>query len=148
MRLTILFLLIASNSFAQLADKTLEGQLNDFVTTAEALIVTKQADFFSSKGGKYYQGIWTHTDANLPADGATATPVKTVKPTDQTDDWNSFGISFASKIPTAVSITYYNGPQGKGYVVHYKLLVLGEQWMRSVNTGPEDYRTHDWRKLL
>jgi hypothetical protein len=147
MRITLLFLFIVSNSFAQIENKTLETQLNDFVATAEALIADKQATFFASKNGRYYQGIWTHTDANLPADGGTATPTKTVKPTDQTEDWNGFNMNFAAKIPTAVSITFYNGPSGKGYVTHYKLLINGEKWMRSVNTGPEAYRTHDWMKL-
>lgn len=146
MRLIISLLFISSSAFAQLADKTLEGQLNDFVTASQSVITDKQAAFFASKQGKYYQGIWTHTDAALPADGATATPVKTVKPTDQGENWNDFGMSFASKIPTAVAITFYNGPSGKGYVTHYKLKVGLDIWMRSVNTGPETYRSHDWRK--
>jgi hypothetical protein len=147
MRFILLFMLMTVPAFAQLADKTLEGNLNTFVDTAEASIASRQSVYFGSKG-KYFQGIATHTDAALPADGTTQTPIKTVKPTDQTENWNDFGVTFASKIPCAVSITYYNGPSGKGYVTHYKLKVGLEIWLRSVNTGPEAYRSHDWKKVL
>ena len=140
----ILFSLISSSCFAQLADKTLEGQLNTFIDTIQSNIDSRQTIYIGSKG-KYFQGIATHPDAALPADGSTVTPTKTVKPTDQAENWTDFGVTFSSKIPCAVSITYYNGPQGKGYVVHYKLLVGSEKWIRSVNVGPETRRTHDWQ---
>lgn len=43
----------------------------------------------------------------------------------------------------AVTVDFYDGPSGRGYVVNGYVLLNGVSYRRSINVGPETYRTTD-----
>ena len=94
----------------------------------------------------YFQGIRTHSPT--PGDGAEPAPDRSRRPTDQTEDWNAAGFSLPARMPAALAVHVYDGPQGKGYTAILEVLVAGRRWRRAESFGPEAvHRTHAWREI-
>ena len=66
------------------------------------------------------------------------------KPTDQTESWLAFGITLPAFTEAALSVETYTGPSGSGYVIHADVISDGTLYRKSMNSGPEAWRTRDW----
>lgn len=68
------------------------------------------------------------------------------KPSDVAEGWEDVKMD---EYPDGdMWVDVYNGPLGEGYVVNYSITKDGVEYVRSVNVGPEKYRTHDWQEVI
>ncbi|MBK6639702.1 MAG: hypothetical protein IPG34_20080 [Rhodocyclaceae bacterium] len=110
-----------------------EGRLSALASLQDA--------YASAHGGRYFQGVaWT-----AAADGADTNSNLSLKPHDQAEGWADFGASLPSRVPAALAINVYNGPQGWGYTVTARVLLGGEVWTRvwSGSADPDESAV-DW----
>ncbi len=103
-----------------------------------------QSTYRSTKG-RYWQGARTHTI--IPLEGLPSAPNLSLKPTDQSESWAAFGLTLPALSEAALSIETYSGPSGSGYVIHADVYSEGTLHRKSINVGPEPYRTRDWTPL-
>lgn len=96
--------------------------------------------------GQYYQGLQSHStapDTITPPDGLDD------HPTYQNDDlgvlWEAAALPW--EIGWAFSVSTYDGPEGKGYVLTISTVIEGVTYQRAVNVGPETYRAADWYEV-
>lgn len=105
-------------------------------------LALKQPVYFAANG-RYWQGARTH--AVPPSDGVLAAPNLKVKPTDQTDSWETFGITLPALTSAAYTVHAYNTRAGHGYVIHADILISGIWHRKSVNAvGPATWFTKTW----
>lgn len=115
----------------------LNTQIVTLLSDLSTFVQTRQATYLAGHG-RYWQGV--RTPLVVPADGATATVDLTRRPTDQTETWGDFGVTFPGPIPVSVQIDVYNGPGGHGYTVTVVIRMSTETWRRTFNVGPEPWR--------
>lgn len=114
------------------------------LATLWAAIQTKQDAYAAAHGGRYWQGLKTHTVT--PADGTETTPdVGTRVPTDQPSVWPSALRNTA--MPMAIQIDVYDGVLGPGYTATVFVTVAGTTYSRTANSGPETWRTQPWAQV-
>jgi len=113
--------------------------VNDLATE----VATKQTNYKTAKG-KYGQMILTHD--TIPADDIPTAPDKTKKPTDQTEDWNTFegGISLPATMECAVCIDVSFGPGGDAYSINGFVIESGTTYRRIKNVGNFPTPEQDW----
>lgn len=103
-----------------------------------------QGDYHNATG-RYYQALRSHSEV---PDVLSEPDHLSGKPTDQDEDlayfWGRAHAALPAKIGWAFSINTYSGPDGDGYVLTANAEIDGETWTRSVNVGPEDWRSSDW----
>ena len=116
---------------------TIDNLIADLITQ----LATLQPPYRAGRN-RYWQGTPTH--AVPPSDGAATAPNRNSKPTDQTENWQTFGIALPATIEASLSVSVYNGPAGQGYVVHAHVIVSGVWHRKSLNVGPDAWRTHTW----
>ena len=121
--------------------QTLKDQCDPLIDTLVTDLVSIQSTY-KTANNKYWQGI--ACVPILPADGNEESSDLTVKPTDQAENWNDESISLASTLPVCLQVDSYDGPQGLGYVVSGVVIEATRTYKRSVNIGPETYRTQIW----
>jgi hypothetical protein len=72
------------------------------------------------------------------------------RPTDQSTPLAELWVY--SGLPMELSWSFrvdtYDGEQGPGYVLEISTTIDGEVYLRSLNVGPENYRTRNWFKVL
>lgn len=110
-------------------------------------VVAKQDAYAADHGGRFWQGMRSHS-VN-PSEGATALPtIGTTCPTDQLGEpWPTAVRNLA--IEMAVQCDCYDaGAAGTGYVVTVWVDVLGTTYSRSQNVGPESHRTEAWHVVI
>jgi len=126
------------------------AQIRDAVNAKLAPILAAiddaQTVYFGIKG-RYWQGLWTHSIAPLNAELLSPDRYSD-KPTDIAETWAQLASAVNSlvdvPIPCRIRCDVYNGPGGWGYVASGEVRVNGKTYLRSVNRGPESWRTHDW----
>lgn len=115
-------------------------------TTLDASLASLQAKVdayqpgYLVTNGRYWQGI--QTPAVVPADGVLGALDLTVKPTDQTENWQPLAVVVASA-PLSVACHTHNGPLGKGYTIHGTVMVSGQKWVRAIGLGAHS-QNFDW----
>lgn len=100
-----------------------------------------QADFYSNYG-RYWQGLRTHIV--VPEAGSPSPPMTTTHPTDQPESWADVGVPLSDTMDMALTVSVYDGPSGKGYVVVAETVISETLWLRTINFGPETWRQHYW----
>jgi len=106
-------------------------------------ILDMQSSYYTTNS-KYAQGLPTH--AVLPEDGLEAAPTELAQsPTDQAESWNDL-ITLPSTLKAAIEIDIYQTPTGWGYIVTFRLLINGIEWVKSIDEGPTG-RDRDWYPL-
>lgn len=93
-------------------------------------------------GGRTWQGLKTHA-TNPADDNATAPSIGTGCPIGQPGEpWPSSVRSGNKKHATQCDC--YRGPSGDGYQLTVFVTVLGVEYARTINFGPETYRAQGW----
>lgn len=116
-------------------------KINTLLANFKTALTSAQSNYFTAKG-RYWQGL--QTPLVIPTDQNELVVEKTHHPTDQVESWEDVSIVLPASLSIALAVHVYDGPLGHGYMVIGKVK-LGEQyWMRSVNMGPEVWRTHKW----
>src|SRR5688572_17536421 len=116
---------------------TIETELTELITE----LAVMQPAFFSIYG-RYWQGIRTHTTP--PADGTKTPPNPEGKPTDQSETWKDLGLTLPEQTEASYSVSAYHSRAGHGYVIHADVIVVGVHHRKSLNVGPDTWRTHTW----
>jgi hypothetical protein len=145
--IAILVLAFASVSMASAQGETLPLQL-DYVN-AELDVFIPRLDSFQAEyygfNGQYFQAVQSHS--TIPA-GVEPADI-TSHPTDQEEVlatlWNYAGLPLETN--WALQIDTYNGPDGPGYVLTVSTNVNEEIWIKSINFGPDTWRSTDWYKV-
>lgn len=126
-------------------------RVDDWLTARWPTVQARQTAYAAAHGGRYFQGIRTHT---VEPNHTTATFADTTsdklatKPTDQAEDWLSFlseinGVA----IPAVFVMDVYQSPSGWGYVAHVYARHNGVLYHRAQNVGPETDRTQAWHAV-
>ena len=142
---TLILMVFASPASAQ---TTVRDKADAMWANLAAHVSDRQAAYLAANPPEagYFQGIRTHSPT--PGDGAEPAPDRSRRPTDQVEDWNAAGFTLPAKMPAALAVHVYDGPQGKGYTAILEVLVAGRRWRRAESFGPEAaHRTHAWREI-
>lgn len=139
--LALMLILTVSVAYAQEPNPPqldyIDAQLAVFLPRLE----TFQNDYYYNNG-QYYQALQSHT---APPAGVVPADV-TSHPTDQdailATLWDFAGLP--DETNWSLQIDTYNGPSGPGYVLTVKTDVNGSIWIKSINYGPDTYRSADW----
>ena len=135
-------------------NKALQDRCDALLSQIDAAATTRQAAYFNAfigsgdrrrRRGRYFQGILTHPI--LPADGVPLPPDPTVKPTDQPTSWADANVSLPATMEAACQIDVYDGALGQGWVLTALVRVATRVYAKAINHGPEEWRSHDWRRL-
>ena len=111
-----------------------------------AAIQTRQDTYAANHGGRYWQGLRSHSVT--PAEGNTALPnIGLACPSDQLGEPWPAGIR-TTAIEMAIQINCYRGPLGDGYEAQVYVRVLGNLYTRTAQVGPETYRTRPWAQVV
>ncbi len=121
--------------------QTLKDQIDPIIDDLATQLTSIQSAYKTSNN-RYWQGV--DCVSILPADGNEESSNLAVKPTDQTETWNDESISLASTLPVRLRVDSYDGPQGLGYVIVGVVIEDTRIYRRSINVGPETYRTQTW----
>ena len=112
-------------------------------------IVARQDNFYTNRG-RYWQGVMTHTQGNIPRHlsasyNPTVPDQLDFNTTDNFDNWRAvFPEWDGVPIDAAVKCDVYEGPQGKGWCATPYVYFNGTLYSRSQNVGPESERTQAW----
>ncbi len=121
----------------------LQSTIDTELAALISALALKQPAYFAANG-RYWQGARTLTTP--PSDGLLAAPNLKTKPTDQTDSWETLGITLPALTSAAYTVHAYDSPKGRGYLIHADVLISGIWHRKSVNvTGPATWLTQTWR---
>ena len=142
----VLIMLLASlPTVAQAQDKVPE-ELKYYDAQIEVML--PKLDSFEREyfdlNKRYYQALTSHS---IVPEVPSVPDKLTASPTDQVETLAYFWTAKAflpEQLAWAISIDTYDGPSGAGYVLNVKTMLYKETWIRSLNFGPEDYRTTNW----
>lgn len=101
----------------------------------------------------YWQGLNSHSaiPAHVTAADNDITPDQLdSQPTDQPVSWNDadFIPQPITTWPCSLQVNVYDGPSGVGYTAVATFLHGGDEYRKTINSGPETYREHDWQPVL
>lgn len=119
----------------------LQNSIDNLITNLVTQLATLQPAYRSARG-RYWQGAPTHSTP--PSDGTATAPNRNAKPTDQTETWQAFGITLPATMEASLTVSVYQSRAGQGYVIHADVISSGIHHRRSVNIGPDAWRTHSW----
>jgi hypothetical protein len=143
---TLLFLLAVTVAPAAAAQQDFPAAL-EYYDAQINVMLPRLANFqtqYHFVNGRYYQALTSHSTA--PAVPTVPDEIN-ASPTDQAEDLALFWEAFASlpaELAWGFRIDTYSGPDGDGYVLTVETMINDQVWMRSINYGPETYRTEDW----
>lgn len=87
--------------------------------------------------------------AAVPADGKADLPTDILKyPTSGVTADAVWKVTGLEAFPASIRIDVYDGPRGKGYVLVFDTKFNGQLFTKSINVGPEAYRTTDWQIVM
>lgn len=143
MKYIIMILLLATIVNAQIAD--VAGlpdnavNLDTFYGEVKAVYVdvAKQQSVYYEKNKRYFQGL-PGTQAVDISTAKLSLFNRAVKPSDQKEDWQAFGLSDIST-RGKYWCDVYDGPRGKGWVFRAAIIVDGNEYQMSINNGPETW---------
>jgi len=108
-------------------------------------IQNKQDAYSAAHGGRMWQGIRTHSVT--PADdNATAPTIGLTCPVGQPGEPWPASVRSGNK-RHATRCDCYRGPTGDGYQVSVFVTILGVEYARTINFGPETYRDQAWHAV-
>lgn len=144
--ISVLFVLLASVTTVSAAQVvTYPAELQYYDAQIE-LMLPRLAEFqeqYYAVNGRYYQALESH--ASAPDVPEVPSEINT-SPTDQPEALAMFW-QFAN-LPDVLAWSYridtYSGPEGDGYVLTISTVIAGAEWRRSINHGPDQWRTVDW----
>lgn len=117
--------------------------VDDKLALLWAAVQARQDTYAANHGGKFWQGLVTHTIT--PADGFEALPdIGLACPTDQAGEPYPLAIR-QTVMPMSLRLDVYDGPFGRGYVATVRVLIGGVLYERSAQVGPEAWRAVGWR---
>lgn len=124
-----------------------QTRVNTFLANVAATAATRQATYIAARG-RYWQG--RRVCSQTPADGATAAPVLTDRPTDQAESWADLNLTLPANIEVNLWCDAYQAPGARhGYMLGVEVVYGGELWYRTQNfQGPETWRTVGWTRIL
>lgn len=61
--------------------------------------------------------------------------------------WGDLGITIDTSL-LGSECHIYKGPDGDGYVLVLRTVENGKQYVKTVNMGPETYRTKEWTEVV
>jgi hypothetical protein len=145
MALATIFAAIAPVKAKENTPKALE-YIDAQVDVFEPMLEQYEADYFTANGG-YFQALASHSsppEEDMPPDGIYN------HPTDQAlalaELWTYAGLP--NSVNWSFRVDVYNAPSGPGYVLVIGCKHGNDNWERSINHGPEDYRTTDWHTTV
>lgn len=123
-----------------------QAQIDSAFASKLTKIKNAQATYAANHGGRYFQALWTHT--NAPADANNTAPNNlNSKPHYQGEDLNYFWViaNLPAQIPNRFKIDQYDGPNGRGYVVTLSAIIGGVEYQKVAYVeGAESYRLGGW----
>lgn len=118
----------------------IDAQLDVFLPKLE-----KYQAMYLEKNKGYFQALGSHSLIPTGADGADKLKDH---PTDQDTTlvplWEETGLP--TEIAWSFTLSVYDGPKGKGYILTVCTLIDADTWCRSDDFGPEG-RTETWAVL-
>lgn len=129
---------------------SLDGATNDLLQIVYAgspfdgatSIIEVQARYFAEHG-RYWQGLPTHSLTPTAGD-PLSTDIAMTHPTDQAETWADIGAYLPDLMNVSLRVDVYESPEGHGYVVVAETMITETTWTRSINFGPETWRTATW----
>lgn len=110
--------------------------------TGTMSIIDAQAMYYAWNT-RYWQGLPTHSQ--IPDVAAPSVPdMAASHPTDQPESWLDVDIYLPDPMSILMRVDTYRGPGGDGYVAVSQVIVSGTLWQRSINVGPETWRSKSW----
>jgi hypothetical protein len=98
--------------------------------------------------GRYAQIGRSHS--TLPRDGnATAADLKAVKVGDRGQNAATWAALNVNSSACSLTVDEYEGPNGKGYSLTGRVQIGNspvQKWRKTLHTGPEAWRAHDWQQ--
>lgn len=140
-----------------LLNLTLKTNCNRILSNLQTNLLDSQKDYKNTvlstdafgnqiKRNKYAQCILT--PASIPEDGIKSAPNKTVKPTDQAENWNDVGVTLPVTMDCSVAVDVYKNSQGWGYVIRGETISGGKKYIKVIHvTGNETWREQDWTEV-
>jgi hypothetical protein len=118
------------------------AEIDQDITSLWPTISARQSVYYRMTG-RYFQGL--ASSDTIPQDGIETLPDNYLdNPTDQSYRWNDIKILPYTPLPYQVIIDVYDGPQGKGYVCRFRIVVDGVLWERDVNEGGQVEQDRYW----
>lgn len=129
-----------------MTDQQIQSKVDNWFGPQKLAAIQQKQDDFLALWAKYFQGI--ATPVTYPVDGADSDADLTLHPTDQPQDWANFlGAVNLGKFPCSVSITFHDGPDGRGFTIDLRYTnAQGQNWIRLQGVGPYGV-TAPWRLL-
>lgn len=121
-----------------------QAQIDSVFSSVLASATEKQAGFFTGKG-RYFQGL--KTPAVTPADMLALPTDSILKPAGQPESWANAGIALPVLSEISFRIDVYDGPKGRGYVLHGEIQLAGKLYRKSACFGPESWQEQDWHDV-
>jgi hypothetical protein len=116
----------------------IETQCNAALDALYDQLVISQPTYLVSNG-KMFQGLRTHN--TIPPDGQSTAPTKTVKPSDQTHNYNDVGITFPATIPVSLEVHIHESESGWSFSVVGTKVIAGTTYIKIKRSTGE---TVDW----
>lgn len=147
--LIVLLTLSGSAEAATLAQ--LRAAIDAFIETRWPTIVARQENYRANRG-VYWQGLRTHSSCPVhtnSTDGSISPDRLDATPDDAFSSWRTVFPEWAEEsLAACFWVDVYSGPTGQGWVLHVEATYNGTRWQRSVNVGPESYRSHPWTAVV
>jgi hypothetical protein len=128
----------------------MRNAIDTFVTNKWPTIVARQENYRTNRG-QYWQGLRTHLvdpAHTSSTDGSALADQLNQAPADAFQNWaNVFPEWVPELLPACVWVDAYDSPEGKGWVLNIRATHNGTIWQRSVNVGPQSWRTSAWRQV-
>ena len=123
----------------------LQTKFEKIITDVASDIAPRQIAY-KAVHGRFWQGILT--PSVLPKDGVTRAPDKTLKPSDQDEDWNDFGAVIPTAVECSFAVDIYGSDADEGYIVRGEGVEKTKPYKRCLNVGPDASRELLWTEIL
>lgn len=129
----------------------LRNRIDTFLTNHWNVVVTRENTYASNHGGKYWQGLISHSTIPTHTGAVVGDSVGdqfTLTPTDQNTSWSDALPDFLTDSwPAALVIDTYDGPLGKGWVATVYVRYSGTIYFRVKAFGPDTSYDKPWTVL-
>lgn len=140
----IVILLIFWETAALCGELPAHGNRSDFDAEVRDMIAdidSLQIGFLDTNG-RYFQGIASPDTIGRINNNRQAFS-RGKKPTDQTEDWEDFGLP-NKNLRAQWRVDVYDGPRGIGYVIITRIRYPnGKVFLKRLNRGPEEHKNTD-----
>ncbi len=129
------------------------NRIDTWLTNHWSIVVTRESTYAGNHGGKYWQGLITHSIVPAHTGAVVGDSVGnqfTLQPTDQNSNWNDAlpGETWLTETwPAALVIDTYDGPLGKGWVATIYVRYNSTIYFRVKAFGPDTSYDKPWTVL-